>query len=232
MRQLPLPVRLRSSSVFGSFYPGPNAQAMRRLAALRTGEKPTAIWLYGPKGVGKSHLLQAICAQAAEQGQRAAYLPMHDIAQLDPRSLVECESCAFVCIDDIAIVAGDSQWERALFGLYTLADETGARMIFAAASPPNACGFALRDLASRLAAGSVLRLDSLNDDEQLLALQSRAAQLGLELPADAAQYLLRRLPRDMATLCDALEALDVASLASQRRLTLPFVREHLGQSRG
>jgi len=227
MRQLPLPVRLRPSSIFGGFFPGPNAQAIRQLAALRAGEKPTAIWLYGPKGVGKSHLLQAICAQASAQDKQAAYLPMQDIARLDPRSLVECESHAFICIDDVAIVAGDPEWERALFGLYTLADEAGGRVIFSAPSPPNACGFALRDLASRVAAGCLVRLEPLNDEEQLLALQARAAQLGLELPTEAAQYLLRRLPRDMATLCDALEALDVASLATQRRLTLPFVREYL-----
>jgi DnaA family protein len=48
---------------------------------------------------------------------------------------------------------------------------------------------------------------------------------GFELPDETAQYLLRRLPRDMATLCRFLDELDEASLAAQRRLTVPFVKE-------
>ena len=39
---------------------------------------------------------------------------------------------------------------------------------------------------------------------------------------------MRRLPRDMASLCGWLERLDHASLAAQRRLTVPFVRDVLG----
>jgi DnaA family protein len=69
-----------------------------------------------------------------------------------------------------------------------------------------------------------MRIQPLADDEQSAALSLRAAQLGLELPADVAQFLLRRLPRDMTSLCDALDRLDQASLATQRRLTVPFVR--------
>ena len=42
---------------------------------------------------------------------------------------------------------------------------------------------------------------------------------------ETAQFLLRRLPRDMASLCGWLDRLAVASLEAQRRLTVPFVRE-------
>ena len=53
----------------------------------------------------------------------------------------------------------------------------------------------------------------------------------LELSDDAAEFLLRRLPRDMHTLCAALDQLDYASLAAQRKLTLPFLREALATPR-
>jgi DnaA family protein len=114
-----------------------------------------------------------------------------------------------------------------VFRLYTELEESGGRLVIASDAPPAATSIVLRDLASRLSAGAVLRLQPLNDDEQMLALQARAAQLGLELPADAAQTLLRRLPRDMPTLCKALEKLDEMSLATQRRLTVPLVRQML-----
>jgi DnaA-homolog protein len=53
----------------------------------------------------------------------------------------------------------------------------------------------------------------------------RAQVRGFELPDETAQFLMKRLPRDMASLCAFLDELDVASLVAQRRLTIPFVRE-------
>jgi DnaA-homolog protein len=227
MRQLALPVRLRASSVFQSFFSGTNAEVVRQLLALVPGERPPVIWLYGPRSVGKTHLLQALCARAGEQDHAAAYWPLQDVASLDADLLMGCESLAFVCLDDFAAVLGNAAWERAFFRLYTEIEDQGGRLIIAAESPPAALPIRLRDLASRLAAGTVLRLQALSDDEQIAALTLRATQLGLELPFDTAQYLLRRLPRDMASLCDALDKLDQASLVTQRRLTVPFVRSAL-----
>lgn len=231
MRQLPLPVRLHASSVFASFYPGPNSNVVQQLQALQTGERPPVVWLYGPQGVGKTHLLQALCARAGVQQQAAAYLPLREWDKQDPEVLHGCESLAFVCLDDADAIVGNAAWERAVFRLYTELEDTGGRMIFAANAPPAAMAILLRDLASRVGAGTVLRLHALNDDEQIAAMQLRAQQLGLELPLDVAQLLLRRLPRDMASLCRALEKLDEASLATQRRLTVPFVRDVLDAQR-
>jgi DnaA family protein len=55
-----------------------------------------------------------------------------------------------------------------------------------------------------------------------------AEQRGLELSDEVANFLLRRLPRDMHTLCSFLDELDIASLTAQRKLTVPFVRGVLG----
>ena len=59
------------------------------------------------------------------------------------------------------------------------------------------------------------------------ALRLRAAQRGLQLPHDTAEYLVQHLPSDLPTLCRVLDDLDEASLVAQRRLTIPFIREAL-----
>ncbi len=56
------------------------------------------------------------------------------------------------------------------------------------------------------------------------------AARGLELPAETLQYLQRRFARDMASLHALLERLDAASLEAQRPLTVPFIRQVLGDS--
>jgi DnaA family protein len=129
-----------------------------------------------------------------------------------------------VCLDDFDRIAGDPSWDHAVFRLYTELEESGGRLLISARVPPSGANVALKDLASRVAISALMRIQPLADDEQSAALSLRAAQLGLELPADVAQFLLRRLPRDMTSLCDALDRLDQASLATQRRLTVPFVR--------
>jgi len=75
----------------------------------------------------------------------------------------------------------------------------------------------------------VFRLEPLDDEDRILALRLRAGHRGLELPDETARYLLRRLPRDMRALCEWLDRLDIASLAAQKRLTVPFVRGVLGE---
>jgi DnaA family protein len=69
----------------------------------------------------------------------------------------------------------------------------------------------------------------LTEDAQGAALVARAAAQGLDLPQDVLQYLLRRAPRNFAALCRLLDAMDAASLATQRRITVPLVRDVLAQ---
>jgi DnaA family protein len=166
--------------------------------------------------------LQALCARA---GDAAAYLPLTDLIGMGTEVVAGCGELACVCVDDIELIAGKRDWEVALFGLHRQLDERRGRLVVSSTLPPTGAGFALADLRSRLAGGLVLTLQSLDEAEQIAALQQRAHLRGFELPDETAHYLLRRLPRDMATLCGFLDELDEASLAAQRRLTIPFVKE-------
>ena len=80
------------------------------------------------------------------------------------------------------------------------------------------------DLRSRLQWGPVFQLKPLSDEKKIIALQLRANQRGLVLPDNVAQYLLTHFPRDLFTLFERLDELDKASLAMQRRLTIPFIK--------
>jgi DnaA regulatory inactivator Hda len=228
LTQLPLRIRLRDSSVFASYFPGRNQPVVDALLALVSGAPPTCVWLHGPRGAGKTHLLQAACVRWSEQGATTAYVPLRELGG-EAEALNGYGQLALVAIDDAEVVAGNPAAERALFRLHQELDESGGRMLVAGASPPAALDFKLRDLASRLNGGLVLTLQALDDDEQLQALKLRAQLRGFELPDETVQYLQRRMPRDMASLCAFLDRLDEASLVAQRKLTVPFVREVLAR---
>ncbi|MEO1576816.1 MAG: hypothetical protein AAFU65_17860, partial [Pseudomonadota bacterium] len=59
--QLPLPVTLDERATFDNFTVGGNAEV---IAGLTSASPAPFTWLCGARGVGKSHLLQALCASA------------------------------------------------------------------------------------------------------------------------------------------------------------------------
>lgn len=225
MKQLALGMRLRADANFESFSPGLNTELVSVLRSA--GMDP--LWLWGSRGSGKTHLLQAVVAAA---GETAAYFPLSRASALPVAALVGFESCPVLCLDDVDAVAGDLRWEQALFRLFNEGAELCTRLIFAAAAAPRRIAWSLDDWGSRAAACLVYQLHDLDDAGLIEALRRRAAQRGLQLPQETSEYLLRRLPRDLPSLFDVLDQLDEASLIAQRRLTIPFIRDALERLAG
>lgn len=224
MQQLPLAMRLRERAVFDSFVPGANLQTVQTLRAIALGQQREPAWVCGPAGIGKSYLLQALCAAAEQQRLPAAYLPMSQLQTLGVEALAGWQQRRVLALDELDAIIGDRGWEQALFGLFRESQERGAALVVAAVEPPQRLQFSLPDLASRFAAVTLLLLQPLNETEQREALRLRAKARGLELPEETALYLQRRFQRDLPTLYQLLDTLDEAALAAQRRVTVPFIR--------
>ena len=226
MEQLALRVRLRDWARLETFVAGPNAAAAGALSDTGTGAA-RVLWLWGRAGTGKTHLLQAACAAAGEAGTATAYFDLRET--IDPGRLDGCETLAAVCLDSLELVAGDAAWNAAIFRLYTLMHDFRGRLVVASRPAPASIEFRLPDLQSRLLSADLWQLQELDEEEQVRALQIRATRRGLVLTDDAALFLVRRLPRDMHSLCGVLDRLDEASLIAQRRLTVPFLRQALAE---
>jgi DnaA family protein len=224
MKQLTLGVQLKERATFASFHTARNQELVAHLRHVAATTPAGATWIAGPHASGKSHLLQAVCADVAP-GRRAAYLPLETLLPFGPGTLDGAEVLDVACYDDVQVVAGLDAWERRLFALWQSAHERHSTLVFAARENPAHVDFGLQDLKSRLASASIFAVRELNDEEQLQALDLRAQLRGFELPAETARYLQRRFPRDMRTLCDVLDTLDDAAFVAQRRLTVPFIRD-------
>lgn len=224
--QLALSVSLPSGNTFADFHAGEGqaeALALAERLALHADYPVTCLW--GPPQAGKSHLLQAACRAAAGAGRQAAYLPLAEFGYLDPDILRGWNRFALICADDVDRIAGQLNWERAIFGLFNAMQENGGTLLASAAAPPGSVEWALPDWRSRLGWGPVLRIPPLNDADKLAALKLRAGRRGLKLSDEVGRFLLNHTNRDMASLMQLLERLDKASLALQRRLTIPLVKE-------
>ncbi len=227
-KQLPLSIALRDDSTLESYYPGDNQQVLAQIKQVAKGAGEQFIYLWGREGVGRTHLMQGACHVAAKNGLAAVYLPLASLNKRDPAILFDnLERVKLVCIDDIDLIAGQSNWEESLFYLFNRLRTANHRLIVSASFAPKALPFKLADLQSRLAWGVTYQLHLLEDEQLIAALQLRAKERGLELSKEVGAFLIKRSIRSMPHLYELLEQLDKASLAAQRRLTIPFVKSVL-----
>ncbi|AKM49007.1 DNA replication initiation factor [Edwardsiella sp. EA181011] len=226
--QLSLPLYLPDDETFASFYAGENAALLAALRNALRQEHGSYIYFWSREGGGRSHLLHAACAELSQRGEAVGFVPLDKRAYFVPEVLDGMEQLALVCIDNIECIAGDEAWEMAIFNLYNRIQESGrTRLLITGDRPPRQLNLRLPDLASRLDWGQIYKLQPLGDEEKLQALQLRARLRGFELPEDVGRFLLKRLDREMRTLFMTLDQLDRASIAAQRKLTIPFVKETL-----
>ena len=230
-QQLSLSVNLNDDATFENFYAPAqthNAMVVRGVREQVEGRGEAFIYLWGAPGCGLTHLLQAACHHAQKMGMSVQYLPLRDLVGYAPEELfIGLEELDLICLDCLPTIAGRADWELAIFNLYNRLRERGRRLLVAAEHNPRELAISLEDLRSRLQWGITYQVHNLSDDEKQQALQLRARARGLELNDEVAQYIIQRLPRDTNELFWQLQRLDQASLAEQRKLTIPFVKKVL-----
>jgi len=218
MKQIPLAMGPEPARTFENFLPGANAAALAHLRSLAPGAPPVYLW--GPAGSGKTHLLHAIVEGAAAQGRQAAW---HSPATPAPWS---AEGRDWLVIDDAHAL--DAAQQQAAFALFVEAADRGAGIVAAGAMPP--VDLAVReDLRTRLGWGHVFALEPPGETEVRAVLRREADRRGTFLSDDVMDYLLTRFARDLKHLMAQLDRLDTFSLATKRAITVPLLKQMLAE---
>lgn len=231
--QLPLALRYPPDQRLDAFVHAP-AGAIEQLRAIAQGTHASrdSVYVAGPAGVGKTHLLLATCAATEAAGRRAAYLPLVAAAGRLRDALEALEGNDLIAVDGLDAVAGQREDEVALFDAHNRARAAGVVLLYAARDIPDAIGLGLPDLRSRLGQCTRITLAPLDEEGRREVLRQRAQRRGLMLEDAALDWLLRRVGRDLGGLTALLDRLDRASLAAQRRVTVPFLRQTLERGEG
>lgn len=205
-----------------NFEAGRNEAAVQ---ALRNCEPGRAIYLWGPPGVGRSHLLRAVaCAD------RTRYVNHHDsAATLKAIATADTLPYTLIAIDNVEHL--DDVRQAALFALYNrwrevASTKQGFALVLAGDRAPLAMPLR-EDLRTRLGWDLVFRLEQLSDEERAQALSRRAGDRGLQLTPEVMNWVLTHYTRDMRHLSALIDALDRYSLEKQRAITLPLLKDLL-----
>jgi len=218
--QLPLRLRFPAPRRLEAFVPGENAVVVDALIAMAHGRVSDNVFLSGPEGSGKTHLLGAMVADTAG----AFYLPLAQLGVQAELLIGAISPAPLICVDEIDSVAGNRDREVALFDLFNRVQEDKGRVVFAARHPPARLGIVLPDLVSRLSSLTQLSLRPLAESAARDVLVHRADLRGFELEEEVLDFLFRRFPRNLGAMLELIDHLDTESLAQRRRVTVPFVR--------
>ncbi|WJG11141.1 DnaA regulatory inactivator Hda [Aliiglaciecola sp. LCG003] len=231
-RQIVLDVNLPDEQTFDTFIVGDNdllvEQCRQLVSPSENDGTPFLTFLAGAEGAGKSHLLVALCHLAAQQNISHFYLSLEPDMPFPAQILDDLEKIQLVCIDNIQHLSHQLDWQEALFDLINRSQETqGCKLVISANQGPKNLEFQLADLISRLTWGISFTIQPLDDDLIEKALVLKAKSRGIIIAPESIRYLISHTRRDLHSLTQTLETLELKSLQEKRKLSIPFIKQAL-----
>ena len=199
-------------------------------------EPENLLYLHGPEGAGKTHLLMAVGQQlAGEQdafpaGSCGSLEQLYDTSAGPERASALAErfrDAPALLLDDIHLLPADRHLQAEVWQLFNDFYTAGRKIVVTGQVPPKELTALDGHLISRLLWGLVARVDISDDDSRRMIMKKLAEDRQIILPADVIDYLLVRLPRDIPSLIGALELLTRQALATQRKITVRLAKEAL-----
>jgi len=179
-----------------------------------------AVILMGPKGVGKTHLLNVWRAHS-----KASQCRVSDLRDdFNPTRY----ALQPVALDDADQVTGQIGRERALLHLYNLALQNKQTILLTATSYPQQWGLLLPDLASRLRSAMVIEVAEPNEDLMRQLYAKLFTDRQLQVPASVIDWLLAHTERSALAAQQAAAAIDQTALELQKPITTWLARRALG----
>lgn len=198
----------RDRPTFENFVVGSNSEAAAALARMAADEGPKFLYLYGLRGAGLSHLLEA-------------YLP-GTAAALYPVPIYQ-PGVKRYAVDDIDAL--DEGYARQLLQLQNAVYvDPDARLVCAGRLPPKELKLPA-GVINRLLGGLCYAVEPLNEEDRIRELARQAALRGILLTPDIGQWISAHLPRDMRSLTRVMDVANQIALHAQRKVTLQVIRE-------
>jgi chromosomal replication initiator protein len=222
----PLERPRRSLASLDSFVVGDSnrlAHAAARSVELRLGQV-SPLFLHGPTGSGKTHLLEGICAAVRKRGRErrvvslsAEQFTTYFLEALQGSGLPmfrrKYRDVDLLLIDDVQFFVGKKATLVELQHTMDTLARGGKQLVLAADRPPQDLRNLGGELVARMAGGLVVGIDPAEEATRLGILRSLAVRSPVEMPEEVLQWLASKLPGDARQLQGALHRIAAASEA-------------------
>ena len=211
-------------------------------AALQVAKNPgkayNPLLLYGSTGLGKTHLMYAAgnYMRSHNPGMRVLYMRSEQFFNAMMRALTEKNMAQFkkqfqqvdaLLIDDIQFFAGKNTTQEEFFHTFNTLVDGKQQIILTCDRFPREVENLEPRLKSRLGWGLSAVLEPPDDETRATILIDKAQRRGIDLPADVAWQIAKRLHSSVRDLEGALNTLAARATFTGRAISLEFAQETL-----
>ncbi|HEV58526.1 MAG TPA: chromosomal replication initiator protein DnaA [Phycisphaerales bacterium] len=235
-------VRIHPDYTFESFVVGP-CNRLAHASCIAVSHAPgvtyNPLFLYGNVGLGKTHLLHAVCheVRATQPQARIDFLNCEQfvnsfINAIEHGTLPEFQgrlrSLDVLVIDDVQFLREREQSQEEFFHTFNALYNNHRQIILTADSAPSDLGRVEERLISRFKWGLVARLDAPGHETRMAIVQKKARLRGLQIGEDVADLIAHHVRTNIRELEGALTAIYALAKTLGEPITPDLARQALG----
>jgi chromosomal replication initiator protein len=234
-------LRLHPDYTFDNFVVGPSnrlAHASCVAVSQSLGNTYNPLFLYGSSGLGKTHLLHAVCCEAQQKynGVVIQLLSCEDFINRFIRAIEQGNLAGFqsqfrtvdaLVIDDVQFLRERERSQEEFFHTFNALYNNGKQIILSADSPPTEIPSLEARLISRFNWGLVARIDLPSFETRVAIVQKKAHLRGLDITDEITEYIARKVQANIRELEGALTSIYALALTGGEQIDLELARRAL-----
>ncbi|GAH76206.1 unnamed protein product, partial [marine sediment metagenome] len=234
-------LKLHPDYTFDNFVVGPSnrlAHASCVAVSQSPGNTYNPLFLYGSSGLGKTHLLHAVCCEAGQKFDETVIqlLSCEDFVNRFIRAIEKGNLAGFqsqfrtvdtLVIDDIQFLREREQSQEEFFHTFNALYNNGKQIILSADSPPGKIPSLEERLISRFNWGLVARIDPPSYETRVAIVQKKAHLRGLNISDEISEYIARKVHANIRELEGALTSLYAVATTTGKEITLELAQRVL-----
>ncbi len=236
---------LHPDYTFENFIVGPGNQ-MAHAAAIAVAQKPgqayNPLFIHGGVGLGKTHLVQAICREIQRQhpdGEPNIYyiscgtfinrfleaVQAGDMAEFRHRF----RNVDVLMIDDIHFLSNHDRTQEEFFHTFNTLFQAGKQIVLSSDAPPREIPRLEERLMSRFSSGLVERIVKPDFETRVAIVRKKAMLRSMPVPDDVAMFIANSIDTNIRELEGAITKLHIFSRVNKAPINLELARAALGE---
>jgi len=234
-------LRLHPDYTFDNFVVGPSnrlAHASCVAVSQSPGNTYNPLFVYGNSGLGKTHLLHAVCFESREKFQKTViqFLSCEEFVNRFIRAIEEGNLIGFqsqfrsvdtLIIDDVQFLREREQSQEEFFHTFNALYNNGKQIILSADSPPGKIPSLEARLISRFNWGLVARIDPPSYETRIAIIKKKAHLRGLSISDEIAEYVARKVQANIRELEGALTTIYAVATTTGSEIDLGLAQTAL-----
>ena len=219
------------------------AHAACTAVAARPATDYNPLFIYGPSGLGKTHLMSAVVNEIKRKKPdiRVVYIKGDDFTNEMIESLSRQEmtkfhnkyrNCDILLIDDIQFIAGKTSTQEEFFHTFNTLYEDHKQIILSSDRPPKDIQTLEERLKTRFEWGLIADIQPPDLELRIAIIKKKAEQVDISIPDEVLTFLAENLRSNIRQIEGAIKKLSAVSFLTGKSISMELARSCLSELLG